>query len=135
MRTTPVAAPTRSRRKPPTTLYDLSREQLTERLAGQPRYRVDQAWSGLYEQLTDLSDLTTLPNAPRAELSRPLPAAPTVVAESQRDAGETLKRLCALPDGTRTKTALTPHCARPPPRVPSPRRCAMSGSFYPPGPP
>src|SRR3546814_13594064 len=89
MSTTPVAAPTRSRRKPPTTLYDLSREQLTERLAGQPRYRVDQAWSGLYEQLTDLSDLPTLPNALRAELSRSLPVHLPVVAAPPSETGET----------------------------------------------
>src|SRR3546814_17735080 len=109
MSTTPVAAPTRSRRKPPTTLYDLSREQLTERLAGQPRYRVDQAWSGLYEQLTDLSDLTTLPKALRAELARSLPEALTVLADSQTHAGAPLHWLGELHDRP-------PH--RPPPHHP-----------------
>src|SRR3546814_1658301 len=129
MSTTPVAAPTRSRRKPPTTLYDLSREQLTERLAGQPRYRVDQAWSGLYEQLTDLSDLTTLPTALRAELSRSLPAAPTAVAESQSDAGETGKWLGELHDGTRTETVLMHYAARSTGCVPSQAVRARGCSF------
>ncbi len=36
-----------------TTRYDVSREELTELLDGTPRYRVDQVWSGLYEQFTD----------------------------------------------------------------------------------
>ena len=34
-----------------TTLYDPTREELAESLQGEPRYRLDQLWAGLYTQL------------------------------------------------------------------------------------
>ena len=43
------------------TRYDLTRDDLTEALAGEPRYRLDQVWRGLYEQLAEPAGLTTLP--------------------------------------------------------------------------
>jgi 23S rRNA (adenine2503-C2)-methyltransferase len=46
--------------------YDVDREQLGTVLDGEPRYRVDQLWSGLYEHLTEPEQLTTLPKALRA---------------------------------------------------------------------
>jgi 23S rRNA (adenine2503-C2)-methyltransferase len=32
------------------TLYDLSRDELAGVLDGEPRYRLDQVWAGLYDQ-------------------------------------------------------------------------------------
>ena len=37
----------------PVPRYDLDRAELAELLAGEPRYRVDQVWQGLYEQLAE----------------------------------------------------------------------------------
>ncbi|MGH2943951.1 MAG: hypothetical protein ACRDLN_14375 [Solirubrobacteraceae bacterium] len=50
------------------TRYDLDRDALAELLAGEPRYRVDQVWDGLYRQLAEPSELTSLPKRLRARL-------------------------------------------------------------------
>ncbi len=55
------------------TRYDLTREELGERLAGEPRYRVDQVWRGLYHQLAAPEELTALPKPLRARLAVELP--------------------------------------------------------------
>ena len=57
------------------TRYDLDREALGGLLHGQPRYRVDQVWTGLYEQLASPAELTNLPKGLRAELEERLPLA------------------------------------------------------------
>src|SRR5690606_582353 len=55
------------------TRYDVTRDELSELLVGQPRYRVDQVWSGLYGQLGQPETWTNLPKALRAELAQRLP--------------------------------------------------------------
>ena len=44
-----------------TTLYTPDREELAALLAGEPRYRLDQVWAGLYTQLALPADITTMP--------------------------------------------------------------------------
>ena len=39
------------------TLYELTREQLAELLGGEPKYRIDQVWDGLYTQLAAPADI------------------------------------------------------------------------------
>ena len=46
------------------TRYDATRAELGTLLADQPRFRVDQLWKGLYDQLAEPSELTTLPKSP-----------------------------------------------------------------------
>ena len=58
------------------TRYGASRDDLAALLDGLPRYRVDQVWQGLYEQLAAPEELTALPKALRAELAAALPARP-----------------------------------------------------------
>ena len=50
----------------PPTRYDLDRDGLAALLEGEPRYRVDQVWDGLYRQAREPSELTTLPQGLRA---------------------------------------------------------------------
>ncbi len=57
------------------TRFDVTRDELGAILAGQPRYRLDQVWAGLYEQLASPAELTVLPKALRAELDEALPLA------------------------------------------------------------
>jgi adenine C2-methylase RlmN of 23S rRNA A2503 and tRNA A37 len=45
--------------------YDLDRDALARLLAGEPRYRIDQVWDGLYRQLATPSELTALPRPRR----------------------------------------------------------------------
>ena len=111
------------------TRYGASRDDLSTLLAGQPRYRVDQVWSGLYEQLATPAELTNLPKALRAEVDDALPLALEVVAESTSDRGETVKWLWALHDGTQVETVLMHYDDRSTVCVSSQAGCAMDCSF------
>ena len=44
-----------------TTLYHPTRDELAEHLTGEPRYRLDQVWDGLYTQLAEPADITNVP--------------------------------------------------------------------------
>ena len=75
------------------TRYHPDRDALAELLAGEPRYRVDQVWQGLYEQLVEPEDITNLPKGLRARLATELPPALEPAAESVSDDGATVKWL------------------------------------------
>ena len=86
------------------TRYDPGREALADLLVGEPRYRVDQVWDGLYRQLSAPTELTNLPKALRARLDGELPPALTPVTESVGDKGDTVKWLFALDGDARVDT-------------------------------
>lgn len=109
--------------------YHATRDDLGAILAGQPRYRVDQVWSGLYDQLALPEELTTLPKALRAGLEEALPLALAVVAESTSDGGETVKWLWELQDATRVETVLMHYDDRSTVCVSSQAGCAMGCTF------
>ena len=44
-----------------TTRYQCTRAELAEMLTGEPRYRLDQVWAGLYEHLALPDELTSVP--------------------------------------------------------------------------
>ena len=85
------------------TRYDVSRDELAELLDtidhGLPRYRLDQIWGGLYEQLAEPADWTNLPKALRTRVDEALPTALTPVTESVSDRGDTIKFLWELDGG------------------------------------
>jgi 23S rRNA (adenine2503-C2)-methyltransferase len=111
------------------TRYDSTREQLGELLAGEPRFRVDQLWKGLYEQLSDPNELTALPKALRARLNTELPAALTTVIERVNDNGDTVKYLFELSGGSRIETVLMLYPDRVTVCVSSQAGCAMGCGF------
>jgi len=111
------------------TRHDLTRSDLAELLAGQPRYRVDQVWQGLYEHLADPQDLTVLPKALRADLEAALPPALAQVAESVSDKGETVKWLWRLHDGAEIETVLMHYGRRSTVCISSQAGCAMGCGF------
>ncbi|HSH10646.1 MAG TPA: radical SAM protein, partial [Ilumatobacter sp.] len=111
------------------TRYDFTREQLADLLEGTPRYRVDQVWSGLYDQFTDPDDWTTLPKSLRAELGRQLPAALTPVTESVSKNGDTVKFLWELDGGSRVETVLMLYAERATVCISSQAGCAMACGF------
>ena len=43
------------------TLYTPDRDELATVLAGEPRYRLDQLWEGLYTQLAAPADISNIP--------------------------------------------------------------------------
>ena len=85
------------------TRYDPDRDALAALLDGEPRYRVDQVWRGLYEQLATPAEMTNLPKALRARLDAELPPALTEVTRRVNDGGDTVKQLWALAGGGRDR--------------------------------
>jgi 23S rRNA (adenine2503-C2)-methyltransferase len=111
------------------TRYGASRDDLTSLFDGLPRYRVDQVWQGLYEQLATPEELTNLPKALRAEVAAALPLALEVVTERTSDRGETVKWLWELSDGTQVETVLMHYADRSTVCVSSQAGCAMGCTF------
>jgi 23S rRNA (adenine2503-C2)-methyltransferase len=114
---------------PASSLYDLDRAGLADLLAGEPRYRVDQVWDGLYRQLAEPADLTTLPKALRRRLAEAAPAALRPVAASLDESGETSKWLFGLADGVQVETVLMHYRDRSTVCVSTQAGCAMACGF------
>jgi 23S rRNA (adenine2503-C2)-methyltransferase len=111
------------------TLYDPTREELAALLDGEPRYRLDQLWQGLYEQRGTPAELTNIPKALRTRLGEELPLALTPVAESISDDGQTVKWLWSLADGARIETVLMHYPERSTVCVSTQAGCAMACGF------
>ena len=111
------------------TRYDLDRGSLGAVLDGEPRYRIDQLWSGLYEQGRPLEELTTLPKALRARLDAELPLALDPVHESASSDGATVKWLWELRGGARIETVLMHYDQRSTVCVSTQAGCAMACGF------
>ena len=109
--------------------YQLTREQMSDALAGEPRYRLDQVWDGLYTQLADPVDITNLPKALRARLETDFPLALAPVSESVNDNGDTIKFLWELDGGSRIETVLMLYPERATVCVSSQAGCAMACGF------
>lgn len=110
------------------TLYDLSRADVDVLFDGHPRYRVDQFWEGLYEQLREPTDISNLPSELRQQVAA-VPTALTPVNESVADGGETVKWLWELLDGTLVETVLMHYNQRSTVCVSSQAGCAMGCGF------
>ena len=98
-------------------------------LEGTPTYRVEQVWRGLYEQLSEPAELTTLPKPLRASLAEQLPTALTPVTESVSDRGDTVKFLWEAEGGSRIETVLMLYRDRATVCVSSQAGCAMGCGF------
>jgi 23S rRNA (adenine2503-C2)-methyltransferase len=109
--------------------YDADREELARLLDGEPAYRVDQIWTGLYEQGREPDDLTSVPKAVRARLADALPPALEPVTESVSDDGETVKWLWSLRDDVRVETVLMHYPDRATVCVSTQAGCAMACGF------
>ena len=109
--------------------YGVDRAALAEVLAGEPRYRVDQVWRGLYEQLATPAEMTNLPRALRERLSEALPEALDGVTESVSDRGDTVKFLWSLSGDARVETVLMLYPDRATVCVSSQAGCAMGCGF------
>jgi 23S rRNA (adenine2503-C2)-methyltransferase len=112
-----------------TTRYHSTRAELAELLAGEPRYRLDQVWAGLYAQLATPDELTTLPKALRARLADELPLALTQEVRRVSDGGDTVKYLWRLADGSPIETVLMVYPDRVTVCVSSQAGCAMGCGF------
>ncbi len=100
-----------------------------ELLEGQPRYRVDQLWAGLYQRLNAPSDQTDLPKSLRATLAERVSAGLTPVVEQLADDDRTVKWLWRLADGEQVETVLMHYRQRSTVCVSSQAGCAMGCGF------
>ena len=112
-----------------TSLYHPSRAELAELLEGEPSYRLDQIWQGLYQNLSTPDEMTNLPRALRATLSQRLTPALRVVVRRVSDGGDTVKYLWELHDGRRIETVLMLYPDRVTVCVSSQVGCAMGCGF------
>lgn len=112
-----------------TTRYEPDRATFDTMLEGEPRYRADQVWEGLYGQLAQMSDISNLPAALRDRLDAELPCALTPVTESLSDDGQTAKWLFRLGDGATIETVLMHYPERSTVCVSSQAGCAMGCTF------
>ncbi|MFZ9483884.1 MAG: 23S rRNA (adenine(2503)-C(2))-methyltransferase RlmN [Ilumatobacteraceae bacterium] len=112
-----------------TSLYTPDRTELATLLEGEPRYRLDQVWDGLYTQLAPPSEITALPKALRERVESALPPALTQVVRRVSDSGDTGKYLWELHDGSRVETVLMLYPDRVTVCVSSQAGCAMACGF------
>ncbi len=112
-----------------TSPYELTREDLAVELAGEPRYRVDQVWRGLWVEGRRLDDVTTVPLALRSRLARRFPDALGVAADVASDHGATRKWVFRLGDGATIETVLMAYEDRVTVCVSSQAGCAMGCTF------
>ena len=110
-------------------IYGLSREELTDALAGEPGYRVDQLWHGLYAELREVGDISPLPSGLRNHLSTRFPAGLKPVEQQTADAGTTTKWLWQLGDGHHIETVLMDYDDRSTVCVSTQVGCAMACGF------
>ena len=111
--------------------YDLSRDDAGALLAGEPAYRVEQLFDGLYHRLEAPHENTALPRALRDRLGGEAALAPALVVEhaATADRAMTLKWLLRLHDGARIETVLMHHPSHSTVCVSSQAGCAMACSF------
>ena len=109
--------------------YELTRDELAQMVAGEPKYRVDQLWSALWEQDLLLSEVTTLPTRLRTVLAEKLPASLSVANDVASDHGSTRKWVFALADGATIETVLMGYDDRVTVCVSTQAGCAMGCTF------
>ena len=110
-------------------LGDLSRAELGELLDGEPSYRVDQVWEGLYRQRRPLDEITNVPKALRSAIADLLPPALGLVRTQQADRGSTVKQLWSLRDSKLVESVLMRYRNRTTLCISSQAGCAMGCSF------
>ncbi len=111
------------------TRYQPDRDELAALLDGEPRYRLDQVWEGLYTRLAAPAEMSNLPKALRDRLGIALPAALQEVTHRVNDDGDTVKHLWQLGDGSHIETVLMLYPDRVTVCVSSQVGCAMGCGF------
>jgi 23S rRNA (adenine2503-C2)-methyltransferase len=114
-----------------TNAYDLSLDQLTQRLEGwgQPAYRARQVYAGMWRRFATYEEMTDLPRALRARLAEEIPEQLEVLTEREADRGATRKALLRLGDRHVVETVLMGYRGRATACVSSQAGCAMGCTF------
>lgn len=109
--------------------YDLTRDELSGLLPGEPAYRVRQVWEGLHVRVQRPEEMTELPAPLRATLETALPPALREASQRSADDGETTKWLWSLADGAQVETVLMRYPDRVTVCVSTQAGCAMACEF------
>jgi len=109
--------------------YELTRDDLTRLLAGEPKYRVDQIWQGIWEQDRFPEEITTISKALREKLTAELPLALEVANDVSTDEGTTRKWVYRLHDGYTIETVLMNYEDRVTVCISTQAGCAMGCTF------
>ena len=109
--------------------YELTRDELTGLLAGEPKYRVDQIWQGIWEQDRFPEEITTISKALREKLAAELPLALEVANDVSTDEGTTRKWVYRLHDGYTIETVLMNYDDRVTVCISTQAGCAMGCTF------
>ena len=110
-------------------VYDLDPAALAALLEGEPRYRVDQVWRGLWSESLAVGEITTIPKALRQRLAQEFPPALEVANDVSSDLGATRKWVFRLHDGATIETVLMSYVDRVTVCVSSQAGCAMGCTF------
>ena len=102
---------------------------LAEVLAGEPRFRTDQVWRGLWERGAWPGEMTELPRNLRERLAGALAPSLTEISRSVSADGLTTKWLWGLTDGSRVETVLMLYPERATVCISTQAGCAMRCSF------
>ena len=112
-----------------TSRYDADRSAWRSLLDGEPSYRVDQVWDGLYRRHVDLENITDLPKPLRSRLADALPPGLSLSTERVSDGGDTVKQLWRLHDGRAIESVLMRYRDRVTVCVSTQAGCAMGCGF------
>ncbi len=114
-------------------IYDLTRPELEHHLAaiGEPGYRAQQVWVGLYQHLkSDIQEITTLPAALRERLSEAFSFKGLSPIRTRQSAdGQTVKTLFHLHDGSLIEAVLMRYEERRTLCISSQSGCGLGCSF------
>jgi 23S rRNA (adenine2503-C2)-methyltransferase len=110
-------------------MFDMTLDDLSQVLAGEPTYRTRQVWRGLY-QGREPEEMTDLPLSLRSRLASELVPGLEPVTTSVNAEGDTTKWLWSLADGARVETVLMTYpSGRVTVCVSSQAGCAMACTF------
>ncbi len=110
-------------------LYEVTREELSEVLRDEPRYRVNQVWHGLWTTNESLDSISTIPKSLRASLAERFPSSLRVIEDVASDQGATRKWVFELHDGSTIETVLMLYEDRATVCISSQAGCAMGCTF------
>jgi len=113
------------------TVYDLTREQLTDRLVawGEPAFRAKQVWTQLWKRAATYDQMSDVSPALRERLAADLPLGVEVLDERTADRGATRKALLRLGGEHAIETVLMGYRDRVTVCVSSQSGCAMGCTF------
>ncbi len=104
-------------------------EQWRDVLDGEPAYRVEQLWRGLYQEQLGPEEVTTLPKSLRSGIAERFAPSLSETTKQTADNGQTIKWLWTLPDGPRIETVLMHYRRRSTVCISSQAGCAMACGF------